>query len=329
MTVIVSLSEKVKFIEAVFGTGRLARNGRNFDVRCPICAPGDKQKRKLAILLEDDRSHCWTCGYKAHTLAPLVRKFGTREQLIEYRDRFMPVSEHARRCLVIDVTEPERLRLPDDFRLIVTSSTRDPDALALRRYLSQRNVSDRDMWYFKLGYSDDLRWKRRVIVPSFDAAGELNYFVARAIDRARKPKYDNPDANKLPIIFNELNVDWTKELVICEGAFDLMKCPDNAVPLLGSDLNEEGALFNAILAHSTSVVLALDGDMQVKKVPRLARKLAGYDIDVRIARLPPDADPGMTSKQEMKRLINEARPFSWTDAFMDRLDQASQLSLSR
>lgn len=327
---LVTISEKVRFIESVFGTGKLARNGKNFDVRCPICAPRDASKKKLAILIEDDRCHCWACGYKAHTLAPLIRKYSNRDKLSEYVEKYMVASERNRRCLIIDIAEePIKLALPKDFRLVVTASLRDPDVLAIRRYLSGRGIDERDMWYFKLGYSDEPRWKRRVIVPSFDAQGELNYFVGRSVDKFRKPKYDNPDNNKLPIIFNELNVSWDRELVLCEGAFDLMKCPDNSVPLLGSDLNEESALFNAIVAHSTPVVLALDDDMRVKKTPRIARKLAEYDVPVRIARLPQDADPGQLSRHHVKKLIAEAPARSWNDTFLDRLDFASRTALAR
>ena len=332
---VISISDKVRFIESVFGNGKLARNGRNFDVKCPICAPRDVSKKKLAILLEDDRCHCWTCGYKAHTLAPLIRKYGSRDLLAEYVEKYMPASERGRRYTDLDIVdEPPKLALPKDFKLLVTASLRDPDVLAMRRYLMEptprgRGITERDMWYFKLGYSEEARWKRRVIVPSFDANGELNYFVGRAIDKFRKPKYDNPDQDKLPIIFNELNVDWTRELVLVEGAFDLMKCPDNTVAMLGSDLNEESALFNAIVAHGTPIVLALDDDMRYKKTPRIARKLAEYDIRVRITRLPPDTDPGLLSKSTVKQLVAEAPAFTWVDAFRDRLDFAARTALAR
>jgi hypothetical protein len=101
------------------------------------------------------------------------------------------------------------------------------------------------------------------------------------------------------------------------------------VPLLGSDLNEESALFNAILAHGTPIVLALDDDMKVKKTPKIARKLAEYDIAVRIVRLPADTDPGKLTRGEMKQLVASARPFNWSDTFQDKLDLYSRTALAR
>lgn len=323
-----SLTDKVRFIESVFGAGKLARNGKNIDVRCPICAPKDPTKKKLAIRVDDDRNHCWTCGWRAHTLAPLIRKFAGMEKLSEYRERFVPEVERNRRCFVIDVEEPKRIELPRDFRLLVTASAADPDARAAWRYVLDRGLTERDLWYFKLGVSDEPRWSRRVIVPSFDGTGQLNYFVARAIDKGKKPKYDNPDFDKLPVIFNELNVDWTQRLVICEGAFDMFKCGDNAVPLLGSDLNEESALFNAILVNNTPVAVALDGDMWETKALKAAERLAEYNIDVVMVDTRPFGDPGTATKEQFKEALDAAQPLDWASAFRTRLGRASRTTLS-
>lgn len=325
MGAVVSVTEKVKFIQSVFGTGRLAHNSQNFDVRCPICDPKDRSKLKLSIHVADDRTHCWVCGFKARTLAPLVRRFGTPSQLAEYRDRFMPEQERHRTWLDDGDVEAKPLELPPGFKLLATASLRDPDVLAARKYLAARQVTERDLWYFKLGISPDPRWRRRVVMPSFDATGALNYFTARAIDARQRPKYDAPEVDKLPIVFNELNLDWTKELVVCEGPFDLMKCPDNSVPLLGSDINEEGLLFNRIIANGTPVALALDADMLTRKTPRHARKLAEYDVAVRIVRL--EGDPGNMSKGDFRSALDVAKPFNWQDAFLERLGARLQMRL--
>jgi len=320
-----SLSEKIRFIERVFGPGKLAHNEKNLDVRCPICAPRDNTKRKLSIHVDDDRSHCWTCGWKSHTLAPLIKKYGTREQLAEYCEKYMPLTSSGVKKQILDAPVVEKLALPSDFKLLALMPSHDPDARAVKNYVRSRGITDRDIWYFKLGCSDELRWRRRVIIPSFDSNGELNYYVGRAIDRFRWPKYDNPNTEKLPIIFNELNVDWKKELVLCEGVFDLMKCPDNAVPLLGSDLHEESALFNMIVANNTPVALALDADMRVKKTPKIARKLAAYDVSVRVVHM--DSDPGDMSRAAFREALNAAKEFDWFGAFIDKLDVASRMSL--
>jgi hypothetical protein len=322
--VIQTISDKVSFIESVFGAGKLARNSKNFDVKCPVCAPKDG-KRKLAIRVEDDACHCWVCGFRAKSLAPLIRKYSSHDRLIQYRDQFMKGRLFITDDLNLKSLVPE---LPNNFRLLATATNFDPDVRALKKYITSRGLDEHDLWYYKFGYSEEYRWSRRVIMPSFNASGKLNYFVGRAIDKHRKPKYDNPDFDKLPIIFNEINIDWSQRLVICEGPFDLVKCGENAVPLLGSDLNEQSELFNSILVNSTPVALALDPDMRVKKIPKIAKKLAMYDIDVTIVDVRPFEDAGSMTKKEFKEALDLAKPFSWFDSFQARLDNASGTSLA-
>jgi hypothetical protein len=326
-----SLTVKLKFFESIFGTGQLAANGKNFGIRCPFCAHKDPNKRKLVIRVEDDVVHCWVCGWKAHSMAPLIRKFGSQTQLLRYRDEFMPEeAKHSWRTYD-DVTEQEKqkLVLPKDFKLLTLASLADPDVKAAWFYLKKRRISLRDAWYFKFGVSNEMRWKRRIIMPSFDESGELNYFVARNVyDNDPRPKYDNPPDDKLPIIFNEINVDWNKRLVLCEGPFDLVKCGDNAVPLLGSDLNEESRLFSQILLYNTSVAVALDADMWQTKTPRLVKKLQEYSVDVSLVDVREWGDPGKMTKQQFRQALETAIVPTWTSSFLEKLSRVSDVRLS-
>jgi hypothetical protein len=318
---VLSLTSLVNLIESAFGKGRLSKNN-NFDVRCPICNPSDPQKKKLSILLPSCKCHCWTCGWKARSLVPLLRKYGTQEQLAAYRGF---VGDNPK-PLIVEEEIQQKIQLPKDFRLLTLASDMDPDVKAAWRYVYSRGLTDRDAWYFKFGISDDPRWKRRVIMPSFDAEGNLNYFAARAIDKDRKPKYDNPDVDKNPIVFNEISIDWSKRIVLCEGPFDLVKCPENSTALLGSDLDERHEIFNKILLHNTPVALALDGDMWHKKMPKIVKKIQEYNIDVVVVDVRPWGDPGNMSKGEFEKALSEATAFDWNDMFSDRLKKAMEIS---
>lgn len=314
-----SLTDKIKFYESIFGRGRISGNGINFDVRCPICAPSDPSKKKLAIRTTDDANHCWVCGWKARSLAPLLRKYGTQEHIDAYRQMLGYGGKSS--LITAEVEKAQKVQLPKDFRLLTLANEMDPDVKAAWRYVYSRGLFDKDAWYFKFGISDEPRWKRRVIMPSFDASGELNYFVARAIDKDRKPKYDNPDVDKNPVVFNEINLDWTKRMTLCEGPFDMVKCPENSTALLGSDLDERHEIFNKILLHNTPVALALDGDMWNKKTPKIVKKLQEYDIDVVVVDVRPWGDPGSMSKAEFEKALSEAKPLYWEDRFLTKLDK--------
>lgn len=313
-----SLTDKVKFYESLFGRGRLSGNGKNFDVRCPICAPTDPTKKKLAIRTTDDANHCWTCGWKSRSLLPLLRKYGTQEQ-VNYYKQTLGINND---LIIAETEEIKKIELPSDFCLLTLGDKRDPDVKAAWRYVFDRGLDEKDAWYFKFGFSNEPRWKRRVLMPSFDAKGSLNYFVARAIDPNRKPKYDNPDVDKNPIVFNELNINWSERLVLCEGPFDLVKCPENSTAMLGSDLDERHELFNKILLHNTPVALALDGDMWNTKMPKIAKKLQEYDIDVVVVDVRQWGDPGSMTKEQFNFALSNARHQSWNDMFLNKINKA-------
>jgi hypothetical protein len=269
--------------------------------------------------------HCWTCGYRSRTLWTILADHFGRELLLEFRDRVLPDAMKARRFFDDVEHVKERLRLPDDFRLLCVGTT-DPDALAVKRYLLvDRGLDMGDLWRYRIGVSNDPRWVRRAIIPSFDAQGEVNHFIARAIDRGRKPRYDAPDGDRDKVIFNEINVDWKRSVTLCEGVFDMFKAGDNAVPLLGSDLRVGSALFNCIVANSTPVFLALDADMRESKVPLIAKRLEEYAVDVSIVYVPDD--PGAMSKSDFMVAKSNAAKFDWMQDIKARLERAAQVHL--
>jgi DNA primase len=204
---------------------------------------------------------------------------------------------------------------------LATVKSIDPDVAAVVNYVINRGLSQRDLWFYRLGASNEARWRRRVIVPSFSQDGTINHYVARAIDAKRAPKYDGPDnVRSHELIFNELHIDWSNPLVICEGPFDLMKCGFNATCLLGSSLNESSALFESILMHKTPVLLALDSDMP-SKVQQFSRKLAEYDVEVSVVSLGVKHDPGEMSRQEFQDAVSQAKRWSWHEMIASRLSR--------
>jgi hypothetical protein len=320
-----SITDKLTFFESIFGKGHLSGNGINFDVRCPICAPTDASKKKLSIRSDDERCHCWVCGFKSRSLAPLIRKFGTQAQFAKYRDSFGGTESGNQLVTGEDAQLKKTLSLPEDFQLLTLAPVSDPDVKAAWRYIFSRGLTEKDAWYFKFGLSNEARWKRRILMPSFDSLGKLNYFTARSIDKYKKPKYDNPDVDKNPIIFNEFNIDWTSRLVLCEGPFDLVKCTDNSTALLGSDLDERHELFNKILLNETPVALSLDGDMWSTKTPKIVKKLQEYNVDVVVVDVRPWGDPGNMSRPEFEIALSDAKPMTWNDRFFTRLNKASTM----
>jgi hypothetical protein len=326
-----SVTDKVRFIESVFGKSYLSRNG-NLDVKCPFCDPKDPTKKKLSIRITDDANHCWTCGFRARSLIPLLRKFARIEKIQEYIDTFLPdhVADRHKFCSVDAEKVKVRASLPGDFKFLATSDLKDPDEKAVKNYLvNRRGFTERDLWFHKIGTSNQSKWYRRAIMPSFDANGELNFIVGRAVDDWRKPKYDACEVPKNDIVFNEINIDWSREVVLVEGAFDAAKCPENTVPVLGSTMSESSLLFNRIVTNGTPIVIMFDADTMTSKTPSLAKQLQRYDVEVKIADMSfmGKHDPGELSKKEVLQLLETSYVPDWNSWFNVKLNNVVAMKL--
>jgi hypothetical protein len=106
-------------------------------------------------------------------------------------------------------------------------------------------------------------------------------------------------------VFNEVDVDWTREVTLVEGPFDLLNAGQNAIPLLGSVLMRDSLLLQRIVENQTPVTLALDSDME-KKSHDIAKMLYGYNIRVRIAELGDSKDVGEMTDSEFKLVVDAA-----------------------
>ena len=309
--------EKIDFIQSVFGACIVARDGINVAVQCPSCGNENHFKKKFSIRIDTDVCHCWICGLKAKSLSPILRKYFSKIYLEEYHKKFRDKKSYAD---LVETDELEPVILPPGFTLLsVSENSRDPDVRSAINYVCGRGLGKRHMWYYKLGTCTTGRFRRRVIMPSFDFEGNLNYYVARSVDKLEKRKYINSKVPKIEIIFNEINIDWKKELTIVEGPFDLMKCNDNATCLLGSDLSDKSLLFRKIIINQTPVVLALDSDM-IKKTQKIAEMLSEYGIHVKILDCAGYEDVGAMSLEIFNERLLVAQNWSSEDKLFHLID---------
>jgi hypothetical protein len=134
-------------------------------------------------------------------------------------------------------------------------------------------------------------------------------------------KYVNCKTDRLDVIFNEIFVDWSKKITLVEGPFDLFKAGDNATCLLGSEFNEDSAIFNKILLNNTSVAIALDDDMPGKQ-QKYAKLLESYGIDTFLVNLKGSHDPGGMSKNDFSKCVNSAKKWDWGSYMMQKINSA-------
>ncbi len=290
-----SYTEKIEFLRSCFGSTKVARDGVNVAVKCPAC--GEK-KGKFSVNIDSWACHCWICGAKSKNLIFILRKHCEKKHADSFEKSFGPFLSDTNKNN-IEIVDP--VSLPEDFVHLASQETRDPDVREVIEYCKSRNISRRDMWYFGIGTGRSSKFRRRVIVPSFDRAGMLNYFVSRTIDDDRIPKYLNASSKKTEIIFNEMNIDWTEEITLVEGVFDLMKTGENSTCLLGSKLPRKGRLFGEIIRNKTPVLIALDQDMKLES-HRIARSLSSFGCRVRMFNNSSASDVGDMTKEIFKKM---------------------------
>jgi len=303
-------AEKLDFIERAFGKAEIYSKG-NIQVKCPKCLKQHQRmglplrKRKLAInILMGDIFHCWVCGYRGR-LTMALRDYCSSGLLIEYLKRF--ADQKTLTAVADSKSKKKEIRLPPDFKFLAFhQNSKNFNIKRALNYAKKRGLTERDLWYFKVGISDDWPWVNRLLFPSFDKEGNFNYMVGRSYVKNAKYAYWDTPIDATSIVFNESNIDWKSEVTITEGILDLVKCNDNAVPLLGSDLKAYSALFGMIIKHNTPVLLAMDQDMAYKKMPGIVDLFLKTGIKLRVLPMGEYGDVGDMTKEEFSSRRDQA-----------------------
>ena len=295
-------AEKLKILKDIFGYCH--KSGEEFLFLCKKCG---HDKRKLSINIEKNVFKCWICDYRGNNVTRLVKRYGSFLQKQEWEGLVSTLDldvsiEEMLFGKEEEVEEETILSLPKEFISLANKSV-PLSAVSAKKYLSSRGVSKKDILKWKIGYCSKGEYKDRIIIPSFNEEGRINYFIARAYGKAWPP-YKNPNVSK-DIIFNQLYADFKNDLVLVEGVFDAINA-ENAIPILGSSLREDSKLFQEIVKWDTTVYVALDPDAE-KKAMNLIKKLLLYGVEVYKVDVSGYSDVGEMTKEQFEKRKKEAK----------------------
>ena len=254
---------------------------------------------------------CWACGTKG-SISYLIKRFGTTEDKHQWEllNQEIDMSPIETMFEVKETVEEQIIELPKEYYCLARKdqpySAREPLS-----YLMSRGISSADILYYKIGYCDIGKYRKRIIIPSFDENGNCNYFSARTYGKDWL-KYKNPPATK-NIIFNDLLIDWDSSITLVEGAFDAIKIK-NSIPILGSTLNENTKLFKKIAIKQPKVYLGLDKDALTKSLQMIFSMLQ-YGIEVYFLDTTGIDDIGSVSKYEAEKLKENSLPMNTENIF--------------
>ncbi len=295
--------DKLGFLKSVFGSGKYFHNSHELMVECPFC---HHKNDKMSINTETDDWKCWTCGKSGKSLFVLLKKNkASKSEIANYIQNF-----RAKGIYVALDKEKQQYspRLPDEYRPLINDKTVYGSRF-LNYLTKKRNVTEKQILQYKIGFCSSGKYEERIILPSFDIRGNLNFFTGRHIDDENYLPYlndvDAPTGYRNSIILNELNLDFAKPIVLAEGWFDLFKSIDNTALLLGSEISSRSLLVQTIVRNHTPVIVALDPDAFIKKTLPLMKILLRYDLDVFHVDTLPFKDLGKMSREEgIKRIEN-------------------------
>ena len=270
------LEKQVQILSSVLGT--YIPKGTEYLFFCPFCK---HHKPKLSVNFQKNAYKCWVCDTRGRSLWRLIRTFGDSSQKNDWVTHVagkIDLADHDLSHIFQKKQEepPQRIDLPAEFVSLCNKNIPLQSRNALV-YLRSRGISKEDIIRWKMGYCSQGDYKSRIVIPSFDSEGYVNYFIARNFTKYGM-RYLNPDVGR-DIIFNELNIDWYDDIVLVEGVFDAIRIGQNAIPVLGSTLREDSHLFQKLVMNDCKVYTAFDSDAKNKEL-RVIKALLRYNIEV-------------------------------------------------
>ena len=234
-------------------------------------------KPKLQVNIKNGKWHCWVSGQGGHNLFQLFKKVNaTKKQYQELNE----LSDNFSFEYVPTKQENKEVKLPDEYKPMWTKSNSPTYKHALK-YLQSRGVSQDDMIKYSIGYCEDGLYSNRIIIPSYDNEGKLNFFIGRDIFDS-KLKYRNSPTPK-DINGFELFVNWEEPILLVEGALDAITSKVNSIPLFGKTIMNN--LKRKILEKKVKTLyVALDNDA-VKDSMKIVEELMNEGIKVHMIKL--------------------------------------------
>ena len=300
----------ITILDTTLGVGSSLK-GNEQQHHCPFC---HHHKKKLQVNLDTQQWHCWVCNSKGRSISSLLRKLNVDKRDLDrlhkiYGDEpaYSPTEEY-----VI------KLQLPKEFKQLhfKPSGLFNPIYNKAVHYLTQRGITDSEIVKYNIGYCEDGLYSGRIIIPSYDENGELNYFIARSFYEDEKMKYKNPPVNRDVIVF-ENQINWNEPITLVEGAFDAFSVKRNVIPLLGKFLLSK--LKNKIFEKGVKeITIMLDSDA-IEDSTKHSEWFMKNGIKVKNI-IPTGKDAGELGYEIVNQLIKTTTETGWDDLVLAKLN---------
>ena len=277
-------------------------------------------KPKLQVNIVTGKWHCWVSNAGGHNLFQLFKKLNaTNDQFTELRGI---VDEISYGYESKEVRKEGKVELPKEFLSLVYKHP-SPVYKNAMVYLQRRGITYEDILKYNIGYCDQGLYTNRVIIPSYDEDGKLNFFVGRDIFES-KMKYRNSPTSKDVVGF-ELFINWDEPIVLCEGPFDAIAIKRNAIPLFGKTILSN--LRRKIIEKKVKqVYISLDRDAFQDSL-KMVEEFMKNNIDVYFVNLP-EKDPSDLGFENVIPLLKETEKMKFSDLMRYKLNGKVKKSIN-
>lgn len=309
-------TEVVTILNKALKQSAKIRKGTDAVYYCPVCK---HYKRKLEINTVTGKYHCWVCGLSGTSLKTLFKKLGLSGeylgQIYKNTETYRKLPQNDINAILEIFSEKksvpvESLVLPKEYRSFYDDELTLIGRHALQ-YLKSRNITKYDVLRYNIGYCEGGQFHGRVLIPSYDASGQLNFYSTRSIFEDAKMKYVNSFGSK-DIIGFEMFVDYNQPITLVEGAFDAISVRNNAIPLFGKTLSNK--LKSALISNKVqSVNIVLDNDALQDSI-RISEFLLKNSIETKLVKLD-GKDPSEIGFDKTWDIINNCSVLDFESLF--------------
>ena len=320
-------------LQNIFQDVRGINENEQLQANCPRCQEREglsypDGKYNLEINTAKRMFRCWKCDEPkfSGSLGKLIRILGSRIDYDMYKSYAGSYHDYV---FNEDEIEQIEVKLPDEMISFSQMDVSNPEHFEAYNYLVNERKLNRDVILkYRLGFCTTGRYAKRIIIPSFDKDGDVNYFVGRYYGTDQKLKkhapYRNPKADKTIIIFNEGLINWDSTVYLVEGAFEMLSFPVNTIPMLGKTVST--TLFMKLKELKPEVVVLLDPDAYKNSVElyyNLQTIYVGCEERVKIVKLPTNEDLDELRRNqglgEVIKALYGARGLTIDDYFINNL----------
>ena len=257
-----------------------------YQFNCPLCSEHNggipDGKFNLEINMEKQKFLCWkdmeTENMKGN-ISYLIKRFGTPKHYENYKNEILSL----KRLKLYDINAYSGvtfenkeifIELPNTFKKIDLSNCPDKRVI---EYCNKRKINQQIINKFNIGYTSwgekDKSWSNRIIVPSYDSYGDLNYYIGRDFTDKSKQKYKNCDSEKKEIVFQESHINPDADIILVEGTLDCIYA-NNTIPFLGKTLTKDSELYRFLYNKSNGrIIIAIDADTQIEETKKIYKLL--------------------------------------------------------